>query len=219
MSLPRLLACWAFFFLLTGAAMAVEEPGYQVLRADGDFEVRLYPQLLIAETEAEGDMDQASNQGFRAIADFIFGNNQSPATQKQDKIAMTAPVTVEPRPAKIAMTAPVSVQPESSATDMQEARRWRIEFVMPSNYTLESIPKPNNPLVTLRVVPARQVLVHKYSGFNTLSRVQSKTEETLQWARQHDLQVIGPPRLARYDPPWTLPMFRRNEIVFELAKP
>ncbi len=200
-------------------AMAIEEPKYEVVTADAQFEVRHYAPILIAETIVEGDMDAASSKGFRLIADFIFGNNQQADSDKKAKIAMTAPVTVEPQSSKIAMTAPVTVEPQAAESSMKTAKTWRINFVMPSQYTLATIPKPKNNAVTLREVPSKYFIVHKYSGFNTVSRVQSKTDEAVEWATKRSYKIIGTPQLSRYDPPWTLPMFRRNEIMIEIAAP
>jgi hypothetical protein len=185
-------------------AMAIEEPKYEVMTTDAQFEVRHYAPILIAETIVEGDMDAASSKGFRLIADFIFGNNLSPDTDKKSKIAMTAPVTVEPQAAE---------------PSMKTTKTWRINFVMPSQYTLATIPKPKNNAVTLREVPSKYFIVHKYSGFNTVSRVQAKTDEAVEWATKRSFKIIGTPQLSRYDPPWTLPMFRRNEIMIEIAAP
>lgn len=200
-------------------AMAIEEPKYEVVTADAQFEVRHYAPILIAETIVEGDMDAASSKGFRLIADFIFGNNQQSDSDKKAKIAMTAPVTVEPQSSKIAMTAPVTVEPQAAESSMKIAKTWRINFVMPSQYNLATIPKPKNNAVTLREVPSKYFIVHKYSGFNTVSRVQSKTDEAVEWATKRSYKIIGTPQLSRYDPPWTLPMFRRNEIMIEIAAP
>ena len=200
-------------------AMAIEEPKYEVIVSDAQFEVRHYAPVLIAETIVEGDMDAASSKGFRLIADFIFGNNLSSDTDKKAKIAMTAPVTVEPQSSKIAMTAPVTVEPQAAESNMKSAKTWRINFVMPSQYTLANIPKPKNNAVSLREVPSKYFIVHKYSGFNTVSRVQTKTDETVEWAIKRSYKMIGTPQLSRYDPPWTLPMFRRNEIMLEIAAP
>ena len=206
-------------FLWTGHVMAIEEPKYEVIQSDGPFEIRRYAPVLIAETLVEGDMDEASNKGFRLIADFIFGNNQIADTSTGEKIAMTAPVTVEPQSAKISMTAPVTVEPQHDGSNMQSAKQWRVNFVMPSRFTLASIPKPKNSAVTLREVPSKHYVVHQYSGFNTVSRVQSKTQETSEWALKKNFKLIGTPQLSRYDPPWTLPMFRRNEIMIEISAP
>ena len=200
-------------------AMAIEEPKYEAVTADAQFEVRHYAPILIAETIVEGDMDAASSKGFRLIADFIFGNNLSSDTDKKSKIAMTAPVTVEPQSSKIAMTAPVTVEPQAAESSMKTTKTWRINFVMPSQYTLATIPKPKNNAVTLREVPSKYFIVHKYSGFNTISRVQAKTDEAVEWATKRSYKIIGTPQLSRYDPPWTLPMFRRNEIMIEIATP
>jgi hypothetical protein len=90
---------------------------------------------------------------------------------------------------------------------------------MPSQYTLANIPKPKNDAVTLKEVPGKTYAAHTYSGFNTLERVQSKINDTLEWAQRKSLKVIGSPQLSRYDPPWTLPMFRRNEILLEVSPP
>ena len=202
--------------------MAIEEPRYDVRLSQAPFELRHYAPVLIAQTIVEGDMDAASNKGFRLIADFIFGNNIAAASEpgsdanarQAAKIAMTAPVTVEPQSSKIAMTAPVTLEPQ-----VDQAQQWRVHFVMPSEYTLANIPKPNNSAVTLHALPSKYMVVHRYSGFNTVARVQEKTDETLAWAQQQSLKVVGTPQLSRYDPPWTLPMFRRNEIMVEVAAP
>jgi hypothetical protein len=201
-------------FLGMESAMAIEEPKYEVRTSQTPFELRHYAPTLIAQTIVEGDMDAASNKGFRLIADFIFGNNLAAGSEQAAKIAMTAPVTVEPQSSKIAMTAPVTIEPQ-----LGSAQQWRVHFVMPSQYTLATIPKPKNSAVTLQELPSKYFVVHRYSGFNTLARVQEKTDEALAWAKQQSLNVIGTPQLSRYDPPWTLPMFRRNEIMVEVAAP
>lgn len=194
--------------------MAVEEARYERFQSQGDFELRRYGPLLIAETQVEGERDEASRAGFRLLADFIFGNNQAAGQDGSTKIAMTAPVAVEAVSSKIAMTAPVTVEPQAGETG-----RWRIQFVMPSHYTLASIPKPRNPAVQLRELPSQWWVAHRFSGFTTDSRVQAKTREAVQWVEQQNLKATGSPQLARYDPPWTLPMFRRNEILIPVAPP
>lgn len=201
-------------FLGMESAMAIEEPKYEVRTSQAPFELRHYAPTLIAQTIVEGDMDAASNKGFRLIADFIFGNNLAAGSEQAAKIAMTAPVTVEPQSSKIAMTAPVTIEPQ-----LGSVQQWRVHFVMPSQYTLADIPKPKNSAVTLHELPSKYFVVHRYSGFNTEARVQEKTDEALAWAKQQSLKVVGTPQLSRYDPPWTLPMFRRNEIMVEVAAP
>lgn len=198
------LLFFSYIFLTTSFAMAIEEPTYKVISTSGKFEIRQYAPYLIAQTWVEGDMDDAGSQGFRRIADFIFGNNQLPGGQASSKIAMTAPVAMEP---------------SDNTQGIKTAQRWRVQFAMPRQYTLANIPQPKNPAVTLAEVPEKFVAVHSYSGFNTLQRVQDKTDELLQWIKSTSLVAKSSAQLARYDPPWTLPMWRRNEIMVEIDPP
>lgn len=206
-------------------AMASEEPKFELLTQDGDFEIRRYSALIVAETMVEGDMDAATRQGFKRIADYIFGNNQAARPvgdpQPSAKIAMTAPVVAEPVGSgrKIAMTAPVTAEPVGGAVSMALAQQWRIHFVMPSAYTLTNLPTPRNSAVQLRALPPQAFAVLKYSGSNSAERVQEKTDELLRWLALRHLQPAGAPQLARYDPPWTLPMWRRNEIQIRIENP
>jgi hypothetical protein len=212
----------ALGLLLGGTAMATEEPKFEVLSKDNSIEVRRYAPFVVAETWVEGDMSEASNRGFRAIAGYIFGANKAAGGTEPAKIAMTAPVTLEPAAAsqKIAMTAPVTIEPQAGETlTMEGAKRWRVHFVMPSQYTLATLPKPDNAAVTLREVPAKTWAVLSFSGFNTEARVQQHTDELLAWVGAKKMTRLGSPQLARYDPPWTLPMFRRNEIMVEVTPP
>lgn len=209
--------------------MATEEPKFELVSKHDHIELRRYPAFIVAETLVEGDMDAASGKGFRAIADYIFGNNMAASAtldKASEKIAMTAPVTMEPVVAasqKIAMTAPVAMEPLPNAAQgskepqaMQGAKRWRVHFVMPSTYILNTLPKPNNPAVQLRDVPAKTWAVLSYSGFNTEAGIQQRSDELVAWLAAQKIKTIGSPQLARYDPPWTLPMFRRNEIMLEI---
>lgn len=212
--------------------MATEEPKFELLSKQDAFELRRYPAFVVAETTVEGDMDEASGKGFRAIADYIFGNNTSAGAtdeKSSEKIAMTAPVAMEPLPAasqKIAMTAPVAMEPMVEVApggapnqQLQGAKRWRVHFVMPTAYTLASLPLPNNPAVQLRQVPSKTWAVLTYSGFNTEAGTQKRTDELLAWLAAQKVKPIGSPQLARYNPPWTLPMLRRNEVMVEVALP
>jgi hypothetical protein len=206
-------------FIWSNVAMAIEESKYKVLSSDGPYEIRHYEPVLIAEVTVSGDMDEASSKGFRLIADYIFGNNEAPNSSFSEKISMTAPVTVEPQSNKISMTAPVTVEPLNEGPNLQQAQQWRVNFFMPSKYTLANIAKPKNEIVKLKELPSRHFLVLSYSGFNTQARVQKKTDEAILWAKEKSLNMMGMPQLSRYDPPWTLPMFRRNEIMIEIKAP
>jgi DNA gyrase inhibitor GyrI len=180
----------------------VEHPTYKVLEAQGDVEIREYAPMIVAEVEVRGERMQALNQGFRLIADYIFGNNLS-----SKKVPMTAPVTQEAGE-KIAMTAPVT-QDGSGDT-------WKVRFVMPQAYTLDTLPKPKNQDVRLISVPAKRVVVIRFSGFNTEKNINAHREALLKYIEDRHLSVNGQPTTAFYNPPWTLPFLRRNEIMVEL---
>ena len=144
-ALPFLLALGTF----PEVAMANEEPKHSVFEARDGWELRLYEPVVVAETAVDGEFGPGGNEGFRRIAGYIFGGNDGGR-----KIAMTAPVALERRPGardgtKIAMTAPVAQE--------KTGEGWTVAFVMPSEHTLASLPKPNDPRVTLREVPARRV--------------------------------------------------------------
>lgn len=186
--------------------MAYEEPKYDVLEKSDAFELRAYKPMIVAEAFVEGDLDSASSKGFRLIADYIFGNNKS-QNGASEKISMTVPVTMEPKSEKINMTAPVSMQ--------ENAGKWRVHFVMPSKYTLETLPTPNNADVKLRQVESKKFAVIRFSGFAGEEKTAKKTEELLAWLQSKQIKPAGAPELARYNAPWTLPFLRRNEVMVE----
>jgi len=203
--------------------MATEEPAFDLIEKTERIEVRQYRPMIVAETFVNGDRDAATSAGFRLIADYIFGNNRpasGPADGPSAKIAMTAPVAVEPVAAggKIAMTAPVTVEPRGPATgSAMKADRWRVHFVMPSQYTMATLPRPVNPAVTLREVPGKRYAAVMFSGLAGDETVQRNTAELLGWLKERGLAAVAAPQLARYNPPWTLPFLRRNEILVEIA--
>jgi hypothetical protein len=181
--------------LFVSKAMAVEEPSYQVLQAEPPIELRRYPGFIVAETEVNGDFDAASRTGFRRVAGYIFGDNQAPAGGSR-KIAMTAPVTVEPK----------------------EGGGWRLHFVMPSSESLTSLPQPGNPEVAIRPVPEHDVAAIRFSGWTTQASIATNTAQLEAWMAEKNLQAAGAPKVARYDDPFTLPWRRRNEILIPVAK-
>lgn len=207
------LSYWALvlsiftLFIFSGIAVATEEPKFSLLEKDQSFELRLYEPKIIAEVEVDGDMSAASRKGFRQIADFIFGNNTA-QSGKSEKISMTAPVAIKPASEKIAMTAPVGVQ--------QSEKGWRVSFVMPSQYTLETLPKPNNPQISIKQLPAKKFALIRFSGLVDEEKMQAKSAELNQWITMKKLNPVGIPELARYNPPWTLPFLRRNELMVEV---
>ncbi len=209
--MTRLALFGIFILFFSGAAMAIEEPKYTVTEKSGDFELRTYSPKIVAETLIDGSLDKASGNGFRLIADYIFGNNTSQKGRKE-KISMTAPVTMaqdfdNKSSEKISMTSPVSMQ--------QADGKWRMHFTMPSQYTIETLPIPNNPAVTLREVPAKNYAANRFSGLVGEEKTAKKTAELINWLASKNIKPIGTPELARYNPPWTLPFLRRNEVMVE----
>ena len=225
---PRLLHAAVLGMALLGpvaagpAAAATEEPAFTVVQREGDIELRRYAPMIVAETVVEGEMDEATGKGFRAIAAYIFGSNVATGAGAQStKIEMTAPVTVTPEKAAgmPSKDAPLTVSAAEENADMRSVKRWRVHFVMPSQYTMTTLPRPRNPAVVLREVPARHYVALRFSGSSPALKVQQKNEIASAWIKARKLDVLGPPQLARYDPPWTLPMWRRNEILIEVAAP
>ena len=119
----------------------VEQPKYQVVESSGNIEIRDYAPMIVAEVDMPGERRDAIGKGFRIIADYIFGNNTA-----AQKVPMTAPVTQQDSE-KIAMTAPVTQQGDGST--------WRVRFIMPSSYTMDTLPKPHNPAVKLKEIASQ----------------------------------------------------------------
>jgi len=148
----------------------------------------------------EGDLEQAGNKAFNKLFRYISGDNRS-----RDKMAMTAPVSQEAIGEKIKMTAPVGQQ------RVQE--RWAVSFMMPASYTLETLPEPEDPDVTLRQVPARRMAAVRYSGFWSEKNYLRYKMELESWIHERGLTIVGDPVWARYNPPFTPWFLRRNEIL------
>jgi hypothetical protein len=182
----------------------VEEPKFTVIEKDGAFELRDYPPIIVAEATVSGAREVAINQGFRVIADYIFGNNTS-----AKEVAMTVPVTQQPSE-KIAMTAPVTQQGAGSS--------WTVRFVMPSGYTIDTLPKPKNPAVTLKAVDGQRMAVNRFSGVANDASLAAKSGELQALMATRKLTALAPASFAFYDPPWTLWFLRRNEVMIPVAK-
>lgn len=182
----------------------VERPRYTVLRSDGDFEVRRYAPMLIAEVSVSGDRDQAIGDGFRLLAGYIFGNNIS-----QTEMSMTAPVQQRPSQ-EISMTAPVQQQ--------RDGHKWFVSFVMPSAFDISTLPLPNDPRVEIREIPVQEFVTIRFSGLNSKARLKEETTRLRNYVESNGLRVKGEAKYAFYNPPSTLPVFRRNEIMYQLVQ-
>ncbi len=200
-----LLIIWAIGSHL--AVRSLEAPSYTVVEKKSGYEIRQYEPYIVAETvvnssDYRGDL----NQGFRLVAGYIFGNNTT-----KEKISMTTPVLEQPGDSneKIAMTVPVLEAQTNNATRT-------IAFVLPSKYTLDTLPTPNNDLVTLREVGAQKVAVLRFTWYGTAERVAKKKADLLSLLEADNIVVTGEPQAAFYNPPLSMPLTLRNEIIVSI---
>ena len=204
---------WVLLWVLAGVflvgvlkekrSMGIEIPSYQVLSSDKNVEIRQYQPHLVAAVLMEGERRDSLYRGFRVLADYIFGNNRARA-----KMAMTAPVGVEAPSEKVAMTAPVGVAPSGNL--------WKVTFVMPSKYTMETLPLPNDSRVLIEQVPGKKMAAWGFSGWATEGNVEKNRRLFVEQLKAQSVEVRGDMQLAQYDPPWSIPFFRRNEWLVEV---
>lgn len=193
-----LWTAWGFF------SSRVEQAAYTVVKEADGYEIREYPEHIVAQTTVQGAYGEALNEGFRIVAGYIFGGNT-----KKESIAMTAPVTDEKSTSQtIAMTAPVVAE---TAGEVRV-----ISFGMPRAYTLETLPAPSDPRVKIVTVPAKKYAVLRFSWWRSDKRVQD-TQDALLFALSRDgVEVVGSPAYAGYNAPWTPPWMIRNEVMVEV---
>ena len=189
--------------VLAGPVMSdVEKPDYKVIQSEQNIEIRQYEPMIIAEVEVDGKREDAIGDGFRLLADYIFGNNTV-----QQVISMTAPVQQKENQ-KIAMTAPVQQQ--------STGKSWRMSFVMPSKYSMDSLPVPNNNRVRLKGILAKKFVVIEFSGTNSNENVTEHENQLMNYIEANQIKFNGSPKYAFYNPPWSLPFLRRNEVMIEI---
>ena len=186
------------------AAMAIEEPAYEVLLETKYYEVRRYQPYIVAEVDVDEDFKRAGNTAFRVLAGYIFGDNEP-----QRKMAMTAPVESS-KGVRMNMTAPVTAQ----AGDGEGP--YTYAFVMERKYTMDTLPKPDNPDVRLVQRPERVVAVHRYSGSWSENRYREHEKRLLDALAVDRVETTGSPVFARYNAPFTPWFLRRNEIMVEI---
>ena len=184
-------------------AMATETPAYDVVRRWPEAELRRYGPTVVAETRVEGAREGAGSEGFRRLAGYIFGGNSASSS-----IAMTAPVAQSSE--RIAMTAPVA-QAEADGA-------WVIQFTMPSRWTLDTLPVPDDRRVTLRAMSGGLVLARRYAGTWSEARYAAEAEALDAVRVREGMRAAGAPVWARYDPPWKPWFLRRNEILLPVAE-
>lgn len=206
-----------FLAILAGLSLAgpalgdsdVEHARYRVVSSAGDIEIRDYAPQIVAETTVAGERDAAINEGFRRLAGYIFGDNAP-----KQKVAMTAPVAQEPAGEKIAgekiaMTAPVGQTREGGA--------WKVRFTMPAEHTMATLPRPNNQSVTLLKTPAKRMAAIRFSGVVDDADLAANEVKLRAHLKAQGIAAKGAAQYAFYDPPWTLPWNRRNEVMVEVS--
>lgn len=184
-------ALWIILLAIFGAgsAMAIEEAKYTVVLKEQSFEVREYEPHILAETIVDGEFDNAGNKAFSRLFKYISGNNKS-----RQKIEMTAPVAQGAESEKIDMTSPVGQQEADGS--------WAVSFMMPASYSLETLPEPKDPKVSLRQVPARHIAAVRYSGFWSKKGYMRNRDKLEAWIKKNRFSVVGEPIWARYNPPF-----------------
>ncbi len=182
-----------------------EGPIYKVIVKQDNKEIRQYESYIIAKTTVSGSFKDAQSEGFRILAGYIFGKNKS-----RQKIAMTAPVVQRSESEKISMTAPVVIAPGENKT-------WTMTFSMPSQFTLDTLPVPTDERVKIEKVEGKLVAALTFSGLWGESKNAEKGRELIEWMKSYQgYELTSAPMFAGYNPPWTLPSLRRNEILIEL---
>lgn len=187
-----------------GSAMVIEAPRYILESQTAHYDLRACEAMLVAETRIEGGFDEAGRRGFRILADYISGHNQSRTrAAKKPFNAQQAP------PEKLAMTAPVNL--------VQSPWGFLVQFAMPAGFTLATLPRPNDDRVQLRELPARRIAVTRYSGSWSEARFHAHRRALLAALKEDGLRTIGEPVFARFNSPFQLWFLRRNEIWIEVA--
>ena len=192
--------------LISNSLMATDEPKFTLVLKEDKFEIREYAPKIIAQVKVYGDFDDASSKGFKILADYIFGNNES--IDGNSRIEMTAPVEMEAVSQKIDMTTPVLTEGKNNT--------WVISFIMPDNFTLATLPKPNNKEIKIVSLPREKYAVIVFSGLIRESSYQEKENLLNKFIKEKNLKTSGEIKIARYNPPWTLPFFRRNELMIKV---
>ncbi len=173
------------------ASQNVEQPPYTSVALDGDFELRDYPTLTVAEVTTQGSRGEAVRSGFRPLAGYIFAKERA-----GEKIAMTAPVT---------QTA------DADGT-------WVVRFIMPSGYTLETLPRPAGSTVRLETLPPRRMAAVKFSGVADDALIAQQEARLVAWMGSRELAPTDTPTYAYYNDPFTPGFLRRNEVMVPVGR-
>jgi hypothetical protein len=179
-----------------------ETPKYSLIRKHNEIEIRQYPAYLQAEVVVDEKQYQtAIEKGFDVLAGYIFGNNIS-----RQKIEMTTPVQAS-QSEKIAMTTPVIVTGASNFT---------VAFIMPAEYTLETLPQPKDSRVHFTQIPARTMAAARFSGYFQQETIQKNKQRLSHWLEEQGLETEGDFIVAGYNPPWVPGFLARNEVMIQI---
>lgn len=190
-----------------------EQQPYNVVQSYDDFELRRYPEHMVAEAVVDGPFEDAGNRAFRYLFAYISGDNEL-----QEKVAMTAPVVQASSSSKIAMTAPVIQQALDKPTATNGEESFRVAFVLPATLTVDTAPHPINPRVQLRVVPQSLVAAISYRGRWSEEKYMEHLNQLRSAVAAHGLAPSGQPRFARFDPPLKPSFLRRNDVMFDVVE-
>ena len=168
--------------------MAIETPEYKLISKQKSFEVRRYSDMVIATTKVQADYKSSTTSGCRIIASYIFGGND-----KQMKIAMTAPVI--------------------SDCPSEGLKSYNISFVMPKEHSMEDLPKANTSQVSIQNESLGEVAVLSFGGWETEARSLNYQKKLLELINKQGLKHKRGFMIAQYNSPWTLPPFRKNEVM------
>lgn len=199
----------------------VETLAYEVEKKDGDFEIRIYGDHILAHVDIEAPFDEAMSMGFRVLAHYIFGGNK-----KRSSIDMTAPVEEEKRNSeKIPMTSPVTeeslmesekIKMTTPVTEEKNGNIHRISFVMPSDYTMEALPEPEDDQIKFEEIKAEKMAVLRFKGRVKENLANEKIEELKKWLKENNIQAKSNFIVAQYNNPAVPGFFRRNEIMVDI---
>ncbi len=181
-----------------------EEPAYTVSEKEGNIEIREYPSVIAAQVQVVGTGKEAANQAFKILAGYIFGKNI-----RKDKIAMTVPVTESKVSEKIAMTIPV--------TTLNTQGEMLMSFYMPAKYSLSDLPEAIDKRIQFKKIEPRKFAVIKFSGPANEESMKKHEDELRAYLKTKGSAITGEPLRAFYNPPWTLPFMRRNEVWIQLG--
>jgi len=179
-----------------------ESPKYSVIRKQKEIEIRQYSGHIQAEVGVVAkDYKSAIEKGFNVLSGYIFGNNVS-----KQKIEMTTPVQAS-QSQRIAMTTPVTVTGHDSFT---------VAFIMPSEYTLETLPLPKDKSIHFTPTPVHQMAAIRFSGYFQKENIHKYKQRLNLWLEEQGLETEGDFIVAGYNPPWIPGFLARNEVLIKI---